>query len=107
MINLNTNVTSLPQINVNETITPGRPGNTELGKSGFADAIKAVGKYVSEVDQLQQTSDISIQDLLAGKNQDLNSVVAAVAKADVSFKLLVGIRNKLIEAYRQTMSMQI
>jgi flagellar hook-basal body complex protein FliE len=34
-------------------------------------------------------------------------VVAAVAEADVSFKLLLGIRNKLIEAYKQTMNMSI
>jgi flagellar hook-basal body complex protein FliE len=34
-------------------------------------------------------------------------VVAAVAKADMSFKLLMGVRNKVIEAYRQTMNMQI
>jgi flagellar hook-basal body complex protein FliE len=34
-------------------------------------------------------------------------VVAAVAKADVSFKVLVGVRNKLIEAYKQTMNMPL
>jgi flagellar hook-basal body complex protein FliE len=104
MINLNANVTSLPQINFNETITPNKIGPE---KSGFADAMKAVGKYISKVDDIQQASDASIQDLLTGKNEDINSVVAAVAKADVSFKLLVGVRNKLIEAYKQTMNMQI
>ena len=104
MINLNANVTSLPQINFNETVTPNKPGPE---KSGFADAMKAVGKYVSKADDLQQASDVSIQDLLTGKNEDINSVVAAAAKADISFKLLVGIRNKLIEAYKQTMSMPI
>jgi flagellar hook-basal body complex protein FliE len=33
--------------------------------------------------------------------------VAAVAKADISFKVLVGVRNKLIDAYKQTMSMSM
>ncbi|HEV59037.1 MAG TPA: flagellar hook-basal body complex protein FliE, partial [Phycisphaerales bacterium] len=28
------------------------------------------------------------------------------ARADMSFKLLVGVRNKLIEAYKETMKMQ-
>jgi len=77
------------------------------GSSGFGDAIKAVENQVSKVDDLQQSSDVSIQDLLTGKNEDLNSVVSAVAKADMSFKLLVGVRNKLIEAYTQTMNMQV
>jgi flagellar hook-basal body complex protein FliE len=44
---------------------------------------------------------------LSGKNEDITSVVSAVAKADMSFKLLVGVRNKLIEAYKQTMNMPL
>ena len=76
-------------------------------KSGFLDAIEAAGKYVSRVDDLQQASDASIQDLLTGKNNDITAVVSAVAKADVSFKVLVGVRNKLIEAYKQTMNMPL
>ena len=68
---------------------------------------KAVNDYVSKVDDMQQASDMSIRDLLTGKNEDITSVVSAVAKADMSFKLLVGVRNKLIEAYKQTMNMQI
>ena len=76
-------------------------------KPGFEDTIKAVGKYISNVDDLQQSSDISIKDLLSGKNEDITSMVSAVAKADMSFKLLVGVRNKLIEAYKQTMNMPL
>jgi flagellar hook-basal body complex protein FliE len=82
-------------------------GTADDKKSGFADAIKAAGDYVSKVDDLQQSSDMSIKDLLSGKNEDITSVVSAVAKADMSFKLLVGVRNKLIEAYKQTMNMPL
>lgn len=73
-------------------------------KVDFANAIK---NYVSKVDDLQQTSNMSIKDLLSGKNEDVNTVVSQVAKADMSFKLLVGVRNKLIEAYKQTMNMPL
>jgi flagellar hook-basal body complex protein FliE len=76
-------------------------------KAGFADAVKAVGNYISKVDDLQQASDVSIADLLSGKGEDIASVVSAAAKADMSFKLLVGVRNKLIEAYKQTMNMPL
>jgi flagellar hook-basal body complex protein FliE len=75
--------------------------------NGFSDAAKALDKYLSSVDETQKSSDMSIQELLAGKNEDIASVVAAVAKADISFKVLVGVRNKLIEAYKQTMNMQL
>ena len=116
MIDPNTTVSGLM------SSTPGfrgpgsvRPGNTDaIGtskmansddkKTGFADAIK---DYISKVDDLQQSSDTSIADLLSGKSEDIASVVSAAAKADMSFKLLVGVRNKLIEAYKQTMSMPL
>ena len=85
------------------------PGMQKLGdsddkKANFTDAVKG---YVSKVDDLQQASNMSIKDLLSGKNEDINSVVSQVAKADISFKLLVGVRNKLIEAYKQTMNMPL
>ncbi len=90
-----------------ERITPEGGGAVPSAKSGFLSAIEAAGKYVSKVDDLQQASDASIQDLLTGKNNDITAVVSAVAKADVSFKVLVGVRNKLIEAYKQTMNMPL
>ena len=79
-------------------------GSSDTNEGGFA---KAVENYISKVDDLQQSSDTSIKDLLSGKNEDITSVVSAVAKADASFKLLVGVRNKLIEAYKQTMNMPL
>ena len=41
------------------------------------------------------------------EEKDINAVVASVAKSDMSFKLLVGVRNKLVEAYKETMRMQV
>jgi len=101
------NATSGPGAPGWEKITPERGGATPSAKPGFLNAIEAAGKYVSKVDDLQQASDASIQDLLTGKNNDITAVVSAVAKADVSFKVLVGVRNKLIEAYKQTMNMPL
>jgi len=74
------------------------------GKTNF---LKIAGDSLKKVDDKQHDANSSIVDLLAGKNDDINSVVASVAKADMSFKLLVGVRNKLVEAYKETMKMQI
>jgi flagellar hook-basal body complex protein FliE len=104
MINLNANVSGmLPKTNVSMP----KVGEAGTQKSDFSDTIKAVEKYISKVDDHQQLSDMSIKDLLSGKNGDITSVVSAAAKADMSFKLLVGVRNKLIEAYKQTMNMPL
>jgi flagellar hook-basal body complex protein FliE len=73
-------------------------------KTDFGQVLK---NYIGQVDKDQQASSEAIRQLLAGKSQDVLPVVAAVAKADLSFKLLMGVRNKVIEAYKQTMNMQI
>ena len=106
MLNVNANINSLlPKTSPNAIGIA--KGNGASPKSGFADTVKAVEKHISKVDDLQQASDISIQDLLSGKNEDIISMVSAVTKADMSFKLLVGVRNKLIEAYKQTLNMPL
>lgn len=106
MVNLNANI-NLVSPKTNPNIIGIANTKTTDSKSGFADTVKAVEKHLSKVDDLQRSSDISIKDLLTGKNEDINSVVSAVAKADMSFKLLVGVRNKLIEAYKETMNMPL
>ena len=82
----------------------GGAGSTQKGTGDFG---KIVQKQISDVNALQDESASAVKDLLAGKSQDVNSMVAAVAKSDMSFKLMVGVRNKLIEAYKETMRMQI
>jgi flagellar hook-basal body complex protein FliE len=103
MINLNPNIASLsPAV---QTANANAVSND--GAAAFRKTVDTLKQQVSKVDDLQKDADQSITDLLTGKNQDITSVVSAVAKADMSFKLLVGVRNKLIEAYKQTMQMSI
>jgi flagellar hook-basal body complex protein FliE len=73
-------------------------------KAGFGDVLKT---FVNNVDAKQQASEAAIQDLVTGKTDNVLPVVNAVAKADLSFKLLVGVRNKVIDAYKETMRMQV
>jgi len=106
MINLNARISPvLPK--TNSGVAGITQAKTTDSKSAFSATVNAIEKYISKVDNLQQSSEISIKDLLSGKNEDITSVVSAVAKADMSFKLLVGVRDKLIEAYKQTMNMPL
>jgi flagellar hook-basal body complex protein FliE len=110
MINLNGNVSGTPNSMKNvweaNSLMP-KANNAAARKLDFDNTAKVIEKFVSNVDESQQSSDMSIKDLLSGKNEDIISVVSAAAKADMSFKLLVGVRNKLIEAYKQTMNMPL
>jgi len=104
MIEFDPNISSL--LSVTRAGAP-QAANPAAGQAEFSQAVKAVSNYVTKVDDLQQTSDASVQDLLTGKSNDITAVVSAAAKADMSFKVLVGVRNKLIEAYKQTMNMPL
>jgi flagellar hook-basal body complex protein FliE len=86
--------------------TQKQPGTGGTGGTGddFGNLLKGA---IDKVDQTQADSAATVQQLLSGKNQDVLPVVQAVAKADMSFKLLIGVRNKVIEAYKQTMNMQV
>ena len=80
------------------------PPSAEAQPANFASALR---ERLQHADGQQQAAAQAIRDLLAGRTEDVLPVVAAVAKADMSFKLLLGVRNKVIEAYRQTMNMQL
>jgi flagellar hook-basal body complex protein FliE len=83
---------------------PAAGGERATGKSDFGSMLQDV---VRDVDRGQQNAADAMGQLVSGRSDDVVSVVAEVAQADMSFKLLVGVRNKIIEAYKQTMNMQI
>jgi flagellar hook-basal body complex protein FliE len=70
----------------------------------FGDMLK---NCLQQADSSQQGAVSAIQNLLAGRSDDLLSAVSAMSKADLSFKLLLGVRNKVIEAYKQTLNMPL
>jgi flagellar hook-basal body complex protein FliE len=77
---------------------------TQPNGSNFGNVVQ---NSLNKVNEQQAEANQSIVELLSGNQEDVNSVVADMAKADMSFKLLVGVRNKLVEAYKETMRMQI
>ncbi|MHC4561698.1 MAG: flagellar hook-basal body complex protein FliE [Planctomycetota bacterium] len=80
---------------------------TPADQTDKADFGKTLTKLVGSVDDQQQQAQGAVENLLSGRSDNVLPVVTAVAKADMSFKLLMGVRNKVIEAYKQTMNMQV
>ncbi|QER41625.1 flagellar hook-basal body complex protein FliE [Thermodesulfobacterium sp. TA1] len=62
---------------------------------------------IKEVDQAQKQALASIEALAKGEEVDLSDVALTISKADTNFKLLLRIRNKVLEAYQEIMRMQI
>lgn len=66
-----------------------------------------LSKMVQEANQSQLTADQKLQDVAVGRNKDLHGAMIAMEKADINFKLLTQVRNKVIDAYREIMRMQV
>ena len=72
--------------------------------TGFKDSFN---NYVSEVNDLQVKAGESIENFATGKVENVHEVMIAMSKAEVSFKFMMETRNKLVDAYKEIMRMQV
>jgi flagellar hook-basal body complex protein FliE len=71
---------------------------------GFLDSLKsAIGK----VNDTQLEAGRAVDALMTGDTQDLHRTMVALQQADVSFQLMMQIRNKLVAAYEEIQRMQV
>lgn len=61
---------------------------------------------VNSVDQINANAGTQVDNLLQGAGGDMTSVMIAVEKADVSFQLMMQVRNKIVSAYQDIEKMQ-
>ncbi|TCU70595.1 flagellar hook-basal body complex protein FliE [Tissierella praeacuta] len=73
-------------------------------KNNFGDLLT---KAVNQVNQLQLESDEYKQMLVLGQVDNLHDVSIATEKANVALQITMSIRNKVVEAYREIMRIQI
>jgi len=62
---------------------------------------------LDEVNRLQQEASQGIEKVVTGETDNLAEVFSAVRKADVAFSMLMEMRNKLVEAYREVQQMRL
>jgi flagellar hook-basal body complex protein FliE len=54
---------------------------------------------ISQVNALQKDATKAVEDLQTGKRDDLEGVLVATQQADAAFRMLLQVRNKMLEAY--------
>lgn len=74
------------------------------GTESFANTLK---EAIGSVNALQKSADVQAQQLATGKNQNLHETMIATEKADIALRLMVSVRNKVIDAYHEVMKMQV
>jgi len=62
---------------------------------------------IEQVNRLQQDAEKAIEDLAAGRRDDVANVMIAKQKADTAFKMLMATRNKMIDAYNDVKQMRV
>jgi flagellar hook-basal body complex protein FliE len=76
----------------------------EQGGTSFGETLRDA---ITTVNNAQKESDMAVQKLMTGESQDLHATLIAVQKADLSFQMMMQVRNKIIQAYQEIMRTQI
>jgi flagellar hook-basal body complex protein FliE len=75
---------------------------TSIGHS-FSETLES---FYSQVNDQINEANQKTEEFATGKHHDLHEIMIATEKASISFRLLLQIRNKLLEGYQEIMRMQ-
>ena len=64
-------------------------------------------KLLQDVNQQQLNAEAKQIELMVTENKDIHGTMLALEKADLSMRLMLQIRNKLVSAYEEVMRMQV
>lgn len=95
-------ITLVSQLNALRPFESAAPAKS-VGE-GFADALQTA---VSKVNDTQLAADTAVEKLQTGESRNLHEVMISMEKADISMRLLLQVRNKVIDAYQEIMRMQV
>lgn len=84
----------------------GGPGGAAPADGGNPFVDMVFGK-VQEVNSAQRSADQMVHQMLTGEDVNQAEVLTAVQKADMAFRMMLQMRNKLMDAYREVQQIQI
>jgi flagellar hook-basal body complex protein FliE len=90
---------AFPQISSLPTTPAGGSGK----QGGFGASLASA---VEQVEHLHTDAQGQVTEMLQNGGHDLHNVMIAVEKADVSFQLMMQVRNKIINAYQEISRLQ-
>ena len=102
-----------------ESISSGTVSNNtvnrapQIDKSSSVDRVTAPGfsdmfeKFVRGVDHKKKISAKETQDLILGRSDNIHEAVVKSEEAKLAFNLMIEVRNKLVDSYKELMRMQV
>lgn len=80
-----------------------KPAGQPEGKS-FKDFLV---DSIQEVNSMQQDADRAVERLATGENVTPAEVLTAVQKADIAFRMMMQVRNKIVAAYQEVQNIRV
>jgi flagellar hook-basal body complex protein FliE len=77
---------------------------TQKAAPSFSEILK---ESIEKVAELEKDATEQTEKLVKMENQDVHNTMISVQKADLSFQMMMQIRNKIIDAYQEIMKMQV
>lgn len=87
-------------------ILPVDMGTVANSPAGGGKFLETLQQSIEQAEGAQGEAASQVAQLLNGKGADLHSAMIAVEKADLSFQLMMQVRNKIVQAYQQISNMQ-
>ncbi len=70
----------------------------------FSDVLR---ESVDKVNEYQTQADTAIKELIAGRSKNIHETMLSIERADSALKLAMSVRNKILDAYKEVMRMQV
>jgi flagellar hook-basal body complex protein FliE len=82
-------------------------GVEAAGTKGAGDFATWFDSQLSELNDQIRTSEVGLRKLATGETNNIHHVMLSLEKANLSFQLMMQVRNKALEAYQDMMRMQV
>jgi flagellar hook-basal body complex protein FliE len=97
------NVQGVNPLSTNDLLKA-KNGTARSEGADFGDVLK---ETIGEVNELQEKGQKAMSDLATGQVKDLHQAAIAIDKAELSMKMMLEVRNKAINAYKEILRTQI
>lgn len=88
-------------------ITPGQSPGLSPAPKDAASFKNFLVDSIREVNSVQQDADAAVEQLFTGGDVTPAEVLTAVQKADVAFRLMLQVRNKMVGAFEEIKNLRI
>jgi flagellar hook-basal body complex protein FliE len=97
-------ISSIPVTGVPLAREAARPADAAEPGSSFKDFLM---RSIQEVNSMQQQADRAVEALSTGEEVNPAEVLTAVQKADIAFRLMMQVRNKIVQAYQEVQNIRV